>query len=112
MATIPTSPRNAAHASPSFCSARRDLTREELEALLTYLNNIPLAPNRHLAPDGQLTEAQERGKAIFYRQSTNDGRAIPVQNRCDTCHPAETHYTARYQHRRGLRNQVRHQRIV
>jgi YVTN family beta-propeller protein len=69
---------------------------EELEALLTYLNNIPLAPNRHLAPDGQLTDAQERGKAVFYRQSTNNGQAIPVQNRCDTCHPAETHYTARY----------------
>ena len=69
---------------------------QELESLLTYLNNIPLAPNRHLAPDGQLTEAQERGKAIFYRQQTNDGRTIPVGNRCDTCHPAETHYTARY----------------
>jgi YVTN family beta-propeller protein len=69
---------------------------QELEALLTYLNNIPLAPNRHLAPDGQLTEAQERGKTIFYRQYTNGGRGIPVQNRCDTCHPAETHYTARY----------------
>jgi YVTN family beta-propeller protein len=67
----------------------------ELEALLTYLNNIPLAPNRHLAPDGQLTEAQERGKVIFYRRQTNDGRVIPIQNRCDTCHPAETHYTAR-----------------
>ena len=69
---------------------------EDLEALITYLNNIPLAPNRHLAPDGELTDAQERGKAIFYRQSTNDGRVIPVQNRCDTCHPAATHYTARY----------------
>jgi cytochrome c peroxidase len=69
---------------------------QELEALLTYLNNIPLAPNRHLAPDGQLTEAQERGKTIFYRQFTNGGGVIPVQNRCDTCHPAETHYTARY----------------
>jgi YVTN family beta-propeller protein len=68
---------------------------QELEALLTYLNNIPLAPNRHLAPDGQLTEAQERGKSIFYRQTTNDGRAIPPQNQCDTCHPAATHYTAR-----------------
>jgi hypothetical protein len=68
---------------------------EELEALLTYLNNIPLAPNRHLAPEGQLTDAQERGKTIFYRQSSNDGRVIPIQNRCDTCHPAETHYTAR-----------------
>ena len=68
---------------------------DEMEALLTYLNNIPLAPNRHLAPDGQLTEAQERGKAIFYRQNTNEGRAIPAQNRCDTCHPPATHYTAR-----------------
>jgi YVTN family beta-propeller protein len=68
---------------------------QELEALLTYLNNIPLAPNRHLAPDGQLTEAQERGKNIFYRRNTNEGHVIPVENRCDTCHPAETHYTAR-----------------
>jgi YVTN family beta-propeller protein len=67
----------------------------ELEALVTYINNIPLAPNRHLGPDGQLTEAQERGKAIFYRDHTNDGRAIPIQNRCYVCHPAETHYTNR-----------------
>jgi YVTN family beta-propeller protein len=69
---------------------------QELEALLTYLNNIPLAPNRHLAPDGQLTDAQDRGKTIFYRQHTNNGQVIPLKNRCDTCHPAETHYTARY----------------
>ena len=68
---------------------------DELEALITYINNIPLAPNRHLAADGQLTEAQERGKTIFYRQYTNDGCVIPMQNRCDTCHPAATHYTAR-----------------
>jgi YVTN family beta-propeller protein len=68
---------------------------QELEALLTYINYIPLAPNRHLAPNGELSEAQERGKTIFYRQYTNDGRVIPVYNRCDTCHPAETHYTAR-----------------
>jgi YVTN family beta-propeller protein len=68
---------------------------QELEALITYINNIPLAPNRHLAPDGQLTDAQERGKAVFYREHTNDGRVIPMQNRCYTCHPAQTHYTNR-----------------
>jgi YVTN family beta-propeller protein len=68
---------------------------QELEALVAYVNNIPLAPNRHIAADGQLTEAQERGKAIFYRDHTNDGRAIPIQNRCYVCHPAETHYTNR-----------------
>jgi YVTN family beta-propeller protein len=70
--------------------------KQDLDALLTYLNNIPLAPNRHLAADGQLTDAQDRGKTIFYRKSTNDGRLIAVKDRCDTCHPADTHYTARY----------------
>ncbi len=77
---------------------------QELEALVTYINSIPVAPNRHLAPDGQLSDAQERGKAIFYRQYTNDGLVIPVQNRCDTCHPAETHYTARYSTQVGSQN--------
>jgi YVTN family beta-propeller protein len=66
---------------------------EELQGLVAFLRSIPLPPNRHLAPDGQLTEAQERGKAIFYRTHTNDGRLIPIENRCHTCHPADTHYT-------------------
>jgi len=68
---------------------------QELEALIVYLNDVPLPPNRHLAPDGQLTEAQERGRAIFYRDQTGTGQVIPVQNRCYTCHPAATHYTNR-----------------
>ena len=68
---------------------------QELQALVAYIKNIPLAPNRHLASDGHLSEAQERGKTIFYRAYTNDGREIPESNRCATCHPAETHYTAR-----------------
>ena len=68
---------------------------EELAALITYINQIPLPPNRHRSPDGELTDAQDRGKAIFYRDHTNDGRVIPVQNRCYTCHPADTHYTNR-----------------
>jgi len=68
---------------------------QELEDLVTFLNQIPLAPNRHLAPDGQLTEAQERGKQVYYRTRRNDGAEIPIQNRCETCHPADTHYTNR-----------------
>ena len=67
----------------------------ELEDLITYLNQIPLPPNRHLAADGQLTEAQERGKAIFYRTQKNDGTPIPAYNQCATCHPADSHYTSR-----------------
>ena len=67
----------------------------ELEDLVTYLNNIPLPPNRHLSADGQLTEAQERGQAIFYRTRKNDGTPIPFYNQCAACHPSDSHYTHR-----------------
>jgi YVTN family beta-propeller protein len=68
---------------------------EELQSLVAFLRSIPLAPNRHLAANGQLTDAQDRGRAMFYRTRTSDGRLIPFQNRCATCHPADTHYTNR-----------------
>ena len=68
---------------------------EELRSLVTFLRSIPLPPNRHLAKDGELTDAQERGRRMYYRQQTNDGKPIPVQNQCATCHPADTHYTSR-----------------
>jgi YVTN family beta-propeller protein len=67
----------------------------ELEDLVTYVNQVSLPPNRHLSPDGQLSEAQERGKAMFYRTQKNDGSPIPVYNQCATCHPAGSHYTSR-----------------
>lgn len=57
--------------------------REQLADLVAFIKSIPLSPNRHLAADGTLTPAQEHGKAIF------------AQKNCDTCHPAETHYTAK-----------------
>jgi cytochrome c peroxidase len=68
---------------------------EELRSLVTFLRSIPLPPNRHLARDGELTDAQERGRRIFYRKYTNEGKPIPVQNQCETCHPADTHHTNR-----------------
>ena len=57
--------------------------KEELADLVAFVKSIPLPPNRHLAANGELSPAQERGKVIFYRKS------------CDTCHPAATHYTAK-----------------
>lgn len=68
---------------------------EELHALVNFLRSIPLPPNRHRSADGQLTDAQERGRAIYFRTRTNDGQVIPVENRCFTCHPVDTHYTNR-----------------
>ena len=55
----------------------------QLSDLVAFIKSIPLPPNRHLAADGQLTPAQEHGRAIFY------------QKFCDNCHTPATHYTAR-----------------
>jgi YVTN family beta-propeller protein len=68
---------------------------EELHALVSFLRAIPLPPNRHRPANGALTDAQERGRAIYFRTHTNEGREIPVENRCTTCHPVDTHYTNR-----------------
>jgi YVTN family beta-propeller protein len=57
--------------------------KEQLADLVAFIKSIQLPPNRHLAADGQLSPAQERGKAVFYKKN------------CDTCHPAATHYTAK-----------------
>lgn len=68
---------------------------EELRAIISFLNSIPLPPNRHRRPEGELTEAQERGRQIYFREFTNDGAPIPVQNRCATCHPLDSKGTNR-----------------
>ncbi len=57
--------------------------KEQLADLVAFIKSIPLSPNRHLAADGQLTPAQEHGKAVYFKKN------------CDTCHPPETHYTAK-----------------
>ncbi len=61
-------------------------TPEELSALDNYICTIPRPPNRYRPVGGKLTPAQRRGKAMFERTMTNDGRDIPVDNRCVTCH--------------------------
>jgi YVTN family beta-propeller protein len=66
----------------------------EVNDLVTYLLAQRLPRNPHLAVDGQLTEAQARGKALFFREKTTTGALIPPLNRCDTCHSPLTHYTS------------------
>jgi YVTN family beta-propeller protein len=66
----------------------------EVNDLVTYLLAQRLPRNPHLAVDGQLTEAQARGKALFFRDKTTAGALIPPLNRCDTCHSPLTHYTS------------------
>jgi YVTN family beta-propeller protein len=58
----------------------------ELADLVTYVMALPYRPNRYRLPAGELTAAQERGKAIFERTKTKRGDAIPEANRCGYCH--------------------------
>jgi YVTN family beta-propeller protein len=61
----------------------------ELDAITAYImTGIDNPPNLQYNPDGELTEAEKRGKEIFERTHNNHGYEIPVVNRCVTCHPA------------------------
>jgi len=68
-------------------------TPEELNALHRYISSIERPPNPNRAPEG-LTPAQRRGKMIFERTTTRDGKPIVSSYKgssvglqaCTTCH--------------------------
>ncbi len=64
----------------------------ELADLVSFIKSIPLRPNRYRQPNGELTPAQERGKAIFERTRRSDGTPIAKGNQCAVCHSGP-HYT-------------------
>jgi len=70
-----------------FITRIQPFTPEQLDDLHNYLCTIPRPPNRYRKLGEPLTEAQRRGKSIFDRTRANDGRTIPLNNRCVTCHP-------------------------
>jgi YVTN family beta-propeller protein len=59
---------------------------EQLRAVNDYTVTIPRPPNRHRRLGAPLTEAQRRGKVLFGRTRTNDGREIPPEGQCLFCH--------------------------
>ncbi|KPJ72086.1 MAG: hypothetical protein AMS14_08505 [Planctomycetes bacterium DG_20] len=69
-----------------FFTRIQPFTPEELSALDRYICTIPRPPNRYRPLGAELTDAQRRGKALFERTTTNDGRVIAKDNRCITCH--------------------------
>jgi YVTN family beta-propeller protein len=70
-----------------FFTRIQPFTPDELSALTDYICTIPRPPNRYRKLGEPLTPAQRRGKDLFERTSTNDGREIPALGRCITCHP-------------------------
>lgn len=110
---LDTAPFKWAGTNPSLsrqCGARlavyftrlAPFTPEELSALDYYVTTIPRPPNRYRALGAPLTDAQRRGKAMFERTRTNDGREIPIGQRCTTCHFPPL-YTDRRRHDVGTK---------
>jgi YVTN family beta-propeller protein len=58
----------------------------ELTDLVTFVYSLPYRPNRYRLANGELTPAQERGKAIFERTKSKNGTPIAERNQCAYCH--------------------------
>ncbi len=73
----------------TFVTRTEAFSPENLNALVGFITSqISHPPNLYRTETGELTEAQRRGKEIFERTRTNDGRVIAERDRCITCHPA------------------------
>ena len=79
-------PRTAA-----FFYRSESYTAAELADLVRFVKSIPLRPNRFRLANGELTPAQERGKAIFERTRMKNGTPIPEFNQCPVCHAGPHH---------------------
>ena len=56
-----------------------------LRDLTTFINSRPPSRGIQIA-DGKLNPSQERGRAIFFATHTPEGKVIPRERRCNTCH--------------------------
>lgn len=79
---------------PTECGPRTEMfffrsqsfSDHELTDLVTFVYSLPYRPNRYRLANGELTPAQERGKAIFERTTYKNGKPIPQTNQCAYCH--------------------------
>jgi YVTN family beta-propeller protein len=58
----------------------------KLAELTMYVRGMEPRPNRWRLPNGELTPAQERGRALFVRTVDKFGKQIAESNRCSFCH--------------------------
>ena len=69
-----------------FFFRSQSFNQQQLTDLVTFVFSLPYRPNRYRVSNGELTPAQERGKAIFERTTYKNGKPIPDSNQCATCH--------------------------
>ena len=82
----PDMPTECGPRTEKFFYRSQSFNTQELTDLVTFVYALPYRPNRHRLANGDLTPAQERGKAIFERTKYKNGKAIPEANRCAYCH--------------------------
>ena len=82
----PDMPTECGPRTEKFFFRSQSFTDHELTDLVTFVYSLPYRPNRYRLPAGELTAAQERGKAVFERTKYKNDKPIPAANQCATCH--------------------------
>jgi len=82
----PDMPTECGPRTEKFFFRSQSFTQQQLTDLVTFVYSLPYRPNRYRPPNGELSPAQERGKAIFERTTAKNGAAIPEANQCAYCH--------------------------
>ena len=82
----PDMPTECGPRTEKFFYRSQSFTPQELTDLVTFVYSLPYRPNRYRLAHGDLTPAQERGKAIFERTIAKNGAPISEANQCGYCH--------------------------
>jgi YVTN family beta-propeller protein len=82
----PDMPTECGPRTEKFFFRSQSFTEQQLTDLVTFVYSLPYRPNRYRAANGELTPAQDRGKAIFERTRTKKGIPIAEGNQCTYCH--------------------------
>jgi YVTN family beta-propeller protein len=82
----PDMPTECGPRTEKFFYRSQSYNAQELSDLVSFVYSLPYRPNRYRLANGELTPAQERGKAIFEREKYKNGNPIPEKNQCAYCH--------------------------
>ena len=82
----PDMPTECGPRTEKFFFRSQSFNQQQLTDLVAFVYSLPYRPNRYRLPNGDLTSAQERGKAVFERTKYKSGKPIPEANQCSTCH--------------------------
>ena len=92
----PDMPTECGPRTEKFFFRSQSFNQQQLTDLVTFVYSLPYRPNRSRLANGELSPAQERGKAIFDRTKYKNGKPIPEANQCATCHSGPK-YTNQHQ---------------